>query len=186
MTLTIPKWGHGEFSGTPKNSEFDCRGQNTSPWNVLYTVGKVLKRRCRKWPRMSHSDIWSTSYVRKKGRKSKWQFDSRPLKVWNRPDSLACRQLATYHWKALDEGYNFALDLITIGGLQMKLCALKVTRVRVVTISGLSLGSPGTKIHLDVAPREEARSILYGGRWWLPPSSGHGESCESKVVRGSS
>jgi len=26
--------------------------------------------------------------------------------------------------------------------------------------------------------------ILYGGRWWLPPSPGHGESSESKVARG--
>jgi len=33
----------------------------------------------------------------------------------------------------------------------------------------------------------EAHSILYGGRWWLPPSPGRGESCEScesKVARG--
>jgi hypothetical protein len=27
-------------------------------------------------------------------------------------------------------------------------------------------------------------SILYGGRWWLPPSSGRGESCEFEVTRG--
>jgi hypothetical protein len=26
----------------------------------------------------------------------------------------------------------------------------------------------------------ELQRILYGGRWWLPPSSGHGESSESK------
>jgi hypothetical protein len=26
----------------------------------------------------------------------------------------------------------------------------------------------------------ELQSILYGGRWWLPPSPGHGESCVSK------
>jgi len=26
--------------------------------------------------------------------------------------------------------------------------------------------------------------VLYGGRWWLPPSSGRGESSESKVTRG--
>jgi len=26
--------------------------------------------------------------------------------------------------------------------------------------------------------------ILYGGRWWLPPSPGHGESSECKVARG--
>jgi hypothetical protein len=32
----------------------------------------------------------------------------------------------------------------------------------------------------------EVQSILYGGRWWLPPSPGRGEFCESKVARGSS
>jgi hypothetical protein len=26
----------------------------------------------------------------------------------------------------------------------------------------------------------ELQRILYGGRWWFPPSSGHGESSESK------
>jgi len=30
----------------------------------------------------------------------------------------------------------------------------------------------------------ELQRILYGGRWWLPPSPGHGESSESKVARG--
>jgi hypothetical protein len=29
----------------------------------------------------------------------------------------------------------------------------------------------------------EAQSILYGGRWWFPLSSGHGESSEFKVAR---
>jgi len=83
--------GTWESSGTPKNSKRDCRGQNTSHWDVLYIVGKVLKCKCPKWPRMSHLDICSTSYGRKKGQESNWQFDSRPLKVENRPDSGACR-----------------------------------------------------------------------------------------------
>jgi hypothetical protein len=30
------------------------------------------------------------------------------------------------------------------------------------------------------------QKILYGGRWWLPPSLGRNESCESKVARDSS
>jgi hypothetical protein len=30
----------------------------------------------------------------------------------------------------------------------------------------------------------ETQKILYGGRWWLPPSPGRGESSESKVARG--
>jgi hypothetical protein len=32
--------------------------------------------------------------------------------------------------------------------------------------------------------RGKMQIILYGGRWWLPPSLGHGESCESKITRG--
>jgi len=30
----------------------------------------------------------------------------------------------------------------------------------------------------------ETQRILYGGRWWLPPNLGRGESCESRVARG--
>jgi len=30
----------------------------------------------------------------------------------------------------------------------------------------------------------ELQKILYGGRWWLPPSPGRGESNESKVACG--
>jgi len=29
----------------------------------------------------------------------------------------------------------------------------------------------------------ELQRILYGGRWWLPPSPGRGELSESKVAR---
>jgi hypothetical protein len=32
--------------------------------------------------------------------------------------------------------------------------------------------------------RGEMQRILYGGRWWLPPSPGRGESCESVFARG--
>jgi len=81
-----PKSENLESSGTPATSELDNRGQNTSPWGVSYTVGKALKFRCLKWPRMSHLDICSTSYGQKKGRESNWQFDSRPQKVENRPN----------------------------------------------------------------------------------------------------
>jgi hypothetical protein len=34
--------------------------------------------------------------------------------------------------------------------------------------------------------RGQAQSILYGGRWWLPPSPDRGESYESVFARGSS
>jgi hypothetical protein len=196
LTIATPLWGKcevathtpengtWEFSRTPRHSEFNCRSQNTFPWGVLYTVGKVLKCRCPKWPHMSHLDIFSTSYGRKKGRESNWQFDSRPLKVGNRPDPGVCRWSATCCWKDLEERYKFSSDLIPIGGLSKELWAAKVLGVQAGTISGLPLGSPGTNNHLDVVPVEWHKVILHGGRWWLPPSPGRGESNESSVARG--
>jgi hypothetical protein len=53
-------------------------------------------------------------------------------------------------------------DLIAIGGLQKKLCALKVAGVLVVGIPGLSLGSCGSKNHLDVAPVERCKVYYMG------------------------
>jgi hypothetical protein len=73
-----------------------------------------------------------------------------PLKVGNRPDFLPCMGRATYLWKALNEGYNFASNLITIGGLHAKLWRPKVIEVPTLAISGLPLGSLGTKSHLDM------------------------------------
>jgi hypothetical protein len=72
----------------------------------LYHWKKVLKCRCPKWPHMNHLNIYSTSYGQKKGRESNWQFDSRPLKVGNRPDPGVCRWSATHHWKALEESLS--------------------------------------------------------------------------------
>jgi hypothetical protein len=80
-----PKSGKLESSETSKNSELDYRGQISLYSSVLDFIGKVLKCRCPKWPRMCHLDIYSPSYGQKKGRESNCQFDSRPLKVGNRP-----------------------------------------------------------------------------------------------------
>jgi hypothetical protein len=95
-------------------------------------------------------------------RKGGSQIGNLTLQVGNQPDFLVCRKYAIYRWKVLDKGYNFAFDLITIGGLHRKLCALKVAGILVVRISGLALGSPRTKSHLDVAPMESWK-IYYNG-----------------------
>ncbi len=108
-------------------------------------IGNLLTCRCQKWSRMSHLDICSTSYGKKKGQEWNWQFDSQPLKVGNRPNPSVCRWSATHRWKALKESYTFDLDLILIRGLSKKLWICKVLRVQTGTISRLFLGSPGTK-----------------------------------------
>jgi len=53
----------------------------------------------------------------------------------------------------------------------------KVARVPTWVISGLPLGSPGTKGHLDVGLVERCRVYYKGEGGGFPPSSGHGESC---------
>jgi len=187
INVTTPLWGSCEVAthtpengtreslGTPENLEHDCRGQKTLHWSVLYTVGKVLKCRCPKWPHMSHLDICSMSYDRKKGRESNWQFDSRPLKVKNRPNFGACRWSATHHWKTLEENYNFGLDLVPIRIRGDKLWTPKVPGVQTGTVSGLHFGSLGKKSHLDASAAESCREYYMGegggfpesGPWWV-------------------
>ncbi len=178
-----PEMGTWESLGTLKISKFDFKGQNTLPWGVLHVIGKLLKCRFRKWPRMNHLDICNTSYSKKKGRESDWQFDSRPLKVKNRPDPVVCRWSVTHCWKALKESYKFASDLIPIEGLSKELWTHKVSGVQIEIVSGL-LRRPGTKKPFKCGCHKVTQRILYGGRWWLPPSPGHGEFCESRVARG--
>jgi hypothetical protein len=119
------------------------------------------------WARIAHLDIWNTSYDQKKGRESNSgesaSFDSRPLKVGNRPEILSCRRRATYRWKALDESYNFASDCTSIRGLLAKLWGFKVPGVPQGGISGVprrSPGSPGREKPFGCGPRGESQSIL--------------------------
>jgi hypothetical protein len=123
---TLGKSEDWESSGTPECSELDSKAQNTSHWGVLGIIGKVLKRRYRKWPRIGHLNICSPSYGQKKGRESNWQFDSRPLKVRNRPFADLRIESAIRRWKDLNEGYKFGLDLVAIRLCSRELWAPKV------------------------------------------------------------
>jgi hypothetical protein len=142
-----PENGTWESSETPKNLERDCRGQNTSYWNVLY---------------ISHLDICNTSYGWKKGRESNWQFDSRQLKVRNQPYSGVCRWSVTHHWKAPKESYKFASDLVSIRGWSEKLWTPKVPGVQTGTVSGFHFGSPGKKCHSDASVTVRRREYYMG------------------------
>ncbi len=82
--------------------------------------------------------------------------------LYHWPNFLVFKSRETYHWKALDEGYNFVLDFIVIRGLHAKLWAPKVAGVLAMGILGLPLTSPGTKGHLHVAPMESCREYYKG------------------------
>jgi hypothetical protein len=178
-----PKVGDLESSGTPECLEFDSRDQNTSHWGDLGVIEKVLKSRCPKWSRIGHLDTCSPSYGQKKGWESNWQFDSRPLKVGNRPLPDIRIGSATWRWKALKERYNFGLDLVLIRLGSREIWAPKVLGLQPGQFRD-NFGTPTWESRENVpfgcSFRGELQRILYGGRWWLPPSPGRGESCVSK------
>jgi hypothetical protein len=180
-TLTLPSelplWDL-ESQWTSESSENNCKGQTHWIETLMSKMGshdpfRSLKRKL--WPQ-------------KNGRDSNCPFDFNPLKVRNRPDFLTFRWHATYHWKAFNEVYNFASNLISIKGLHTKLWPSKVTEVLILRISGLPFESLKTKWHLGDEPVVRHKVYYKGGRWWLPPSPNHDESCESYesvVTRGS-
>jgi hypothetical protein len=129
MRLTLLKWELGSPLGVSKLQSLITRVQNTLHWGILYIIGKLSKFRCRKWVRMNHLNICNTSYGKKKGRESNWQFDSRPPKVGNRPNPDVCSGSATCPWKVVDESYKFASNLILIRGLKKKLWIHKMAGV---------------------------------------------------------
>jgi hypothetical protein len=152
---TWKKWDL-ESSGTPECSELDNKGKNTLHWGVLGVVGKVLKLRYRKCPRIGNSDICSPSYGQNKGRESNWQFDSRPLKFGNRclPDVRFGN--ATWRWKDPDEGYNFGLDIVAI-----QLCSRELWRFKVLGVpSGQFRDSISEFVPFGCPLRGELQRIL--------------------------
>ncbi len=119
-------------------------------WKNIYNIGKFLELKCLKWVCMTNLDTWNTSYGKKKGPESNWQFDSRPLKVVNHPNFLTFRWHATYCWKS-QRGIQFFFKPHLNWRFARKIMGPKVARVPVVGISRLPLGSPGTKWHLGVS-----------------------------------
>jgi hypothetical protein len=172
-----PKVGDLEFSGTPECLEFDSRCQKTSHWGVLGVIEKVLKCRYRKWPRIGHLDICNPSYGQKKGRESNWQFDSRPLKVGNRP----LPDLQVRH--GVGKISTRATTLVQTSSRSdsaVRSYELPKSRDSNWDNFGTPTWESREKEPFGCSPRGALQRILYGGRWWPPSSPGRGESCVSK------
>jgi hypothetical protein len=92
---------------------------------------RILKKKWLLWP--------------KEGSRVKLAIWLLNTKSYNHPNLLVFRWCAPYLWKALNEGYNFSLDLISIWGLNKKLWVSKVARI---PISGIL----ETKWHLGACP----------------------------------
>jgi len=172
---TLGRVGDLESSGTPECSELDSKAQNTSHWGVLGVIEKVLKSRYRKCPRIGHLDICRVSYGQKKSRESNWQFDSRPLKVGNRPLSEVRIGSAIRRWKDLDEGYKFGSDLVEIRSRSRELWAPKVPGLHPGRFRD-NFGTPFREsrefVPFGCSPHGASQSIIWGVWWWHTPESG--------------
>ncbi len=168
--LTFPKWELGSSLRLPKLQRAIAGVKTPRIGGVLYIIGKLVKCRCLKWVRMTHLDICSTSYGKKKGRES-----TRPLCV-----QVECDTSLESSWRELQLCFKPHPDWRS------------EQRVIVSQSCGsLNLNNFGTppwesrdKKPFGCRCRREVQRILYGGRWWFPPSSGRDESYESKVARG--
>jgi hypothetical protein len=70
MKLTLPKLGLGSPPGLLKLESSIAGIKTPCIGGVFYIIEKLSKCRYRKWARMGHLDICSTSYGKKKGRES--------------------------------------------------------------------------------------------------------------------
>ncbi len=83
----------------------------------------------------------------------------------------------TNHWKALNEAYNFSLNLTSIRGLHKKLWASKMAKVPISRISRLSTWDHwGNDIWMHPSWLITKNNIQ--GKVVVSPSLGRGESCE--------
>jgi len=157
------------------NSEFNCRSQNTSPWGVLYIVGKALKCRCRKWPLMSHLDICSTSYGWKKARSQtgnltldhkKLGIDPIPVcadGVWKTVGNLLRRATSLLQTSSQSEVWARSYELP------------KSWKSKLGQFRDSSLGVPGIKVIWMRVPWSNAENTIWGKvvaspeskPWWV-------------------
>jgi hypothetical protein len=156
----FPRVWRNEHSHYQVNSHFGLLnlhraitgGQNPLDWGVHYINWKALETYMSKvgshdpFGHFKHK-LWPKERL---GIKLTIWFPT--TKSWESPDFLACMCRATYCWKGLDKGYNFALDLISIRGLHIKLWTPKVAGVPTLGISWLPFGSPRTKCNLCAGP----------------------------------
>jgi hypothetical protein len=170
-----PTSGKLESPGTPKNLELEFRGQNTSHWGVLYIIEKVLKCRCPKWPRMSHLDICNPSYGQKKGQESNTTKSRESTSSWRLHQK--CDMALESSWRELQLWFNPRPD----PSLGREVMNAQSPESPNRDNFGTPLWESREKEAFGCSLRAELQRILKGGRWWLPPSPGRGESSKSKL-----
>jgi hypothetical protein len=154
-----------ECRWTPETSESDLKGQNSMACGVFYIIEKLLELRCLKWARITHLEIWNTSYGQKKGRESNCQFD--PIWLLTRKSRESTRFTwlqTTCHiplessWRELQLCFRLHFDPKSA----RKVMGLQSPGNHNCRDFGSPAGVSGEKSHLDVGPVERSK-VYYKG-----------------------
>jgi hypothetical protein len=187
-TLTLPNelpFWELESKWTSKISKSNFNGENPSPWRVFYIIGKLLKRRCPKWARMIYLDICNTRWPKERlGIK---------LTIWlpttesQESTRFPCVQVAcNTPLKSSRRGLQLRFKRHPDQRFAQEVIVLRSCEIFNLSDFETPIWESRDKKPFRCYSHGEVQNILYGGRWWLPPSPDRGESCESEVARGES
>ncbi len=123
---------------------------------------------------MTHLGTLNTSYGQKKGRMSNQQCDSRPLKVGNHLNFLTC----PIPLKSSQQGLQLCFKPHLNWRFASKVMGPQSRRNPNLGNFETPTWESQDKKTFECQSHGQAQSVLEGGRWWLPPSLGCGESCE--------
>jgi len=90
----------------------------------------------------------------------------------SRPPNWECDTSLERWWRGLQVWFRPRRDQTSESGVMSS----QSPGTPLGIVSGLQLGSPGKKEPFGCSPRNVTQRILYGGRWWLPPSPSRGVS----------
>jgi hypothetical protein len=149
-----------ESQWTPKSLEGDCRRKNSMVWKVIFIIGELLERGCLKWVCMTHLDIWNTSDGQKKGQESNWQFDSRPLKVRNRPNFFCVQVTCNIPLESSRQGLQLCFRPHLNQSFARKVIGMQSCRSPNVNNFETPTWESRDKMSFGCGPHEEAQTIL--------------------------
>jgi hypothetical protein len=179
--MHIPKWAHTLGIGVMMDSRIFIEWYQRSKligWKSFLYHWKVLGTYMFKMGSHDPFGYLKQKLWSKERSGVKLPIWLRSLKVDNRPYFLACRWRATYRWKDVEKGYNFATNLTSIGGLHTKLWNPKIAKIPISKFwefQDSHLGVPGQNDIWVLAPWLSTKNIIRwkvvaspkSGPWWV-------------------
>jgi hypothetical protein len=166
-----------ESSGTPECSELDSKAQNTSHWGLLGVIGKVLKRRYRKCPRIGNSNIVAQVMGKRRAGSQTVDHEKSGIDLFPRSDLSVRHGVAKISTRATTLVQTLLRSDSAVGSYgRSKFWESRRDNFGTPFRESQEFVPFGCNLHCEL------QRILHGGRWWLPLNPGHGESCVSKCL----